>query len=412
LTPRETQEALTVPSEAVIRTGRAERVILKTGEGVFRPRLVTTGLRDGFGENGRTVIEQGLEPGDELVASAQFLIDSETALNAGMLRFAPTEAAPTEARGTLVSLDPSTRRALIRHQEIPALDWPALETEFVIRSDVYLEAITPGEEVKFEVVRGADNLLAIISLGSDDVVDATGTGQVHAITPDGKLSLRHDPIPALGWPAMQMDMEVAGVDTAAIPLEARVEFDLARDEDGLFVIVGVRAEGDAPEMMAEDISAQMEAAPIIVDGVIQSVDADARQAMVAHGPIAEIGMPGMVMAFDLAEQIDPGLLPIDQPLTLSFARPDGMTMILAGFETKARPMKVMGVVNSIDIDARTANVTHGPITEIGMPGMTMEFQLDEALDPATLAVGEQTGLLLVQQQDMSLILYGLSEGGS
>ncbi|MEM7530183.1 MAG: efflux RND transporter periplasmic adaptor subunit, partial [Pseudomonadota bacterium] len=60
LVPRETREALTVPSEAVIRTGRAERVILQTGEGTFRPRLVTTGLSDSFGEGGRTEIVQGL----------------------------------------------------------------------------------------------------------------------------------------------------------------------------------------------------------------------------------------------------------------------------------------------------------------------------------------------------------------
>jgi len=70
----QTEEAVTVLSEAVIRTGRAERVILKTGDGSFKPRLVTTGLRDGFGEGARTQIVQGLAPGEEVVASAQFLI--------------------------------------------------------------------------------------------------------------------------------------------------------------------------------------------------------------------------------------------------------------------------------------------------------------------------------------------------
>ncbi|MEO0760760.1 MAG: efflux RND transporter periplasmic adaptor subunit, partial [Pseudomonadota bacterium] len=66
LTPGTTREAVTVPSEAVIRTGRAERVVLKTGDGVFRPRFVTTGLRSGFGDGTRTEIVQGLEPGDEV----------------------------------------------------------------------------------------------------------------------------------------------------------------------------------------------------------------------------------------------------------------------------------------------------------------------------------------------------------
>ena len=64
-----------------------------------------------------------------MVASAQFLIDSESALNAGMMRFAPTEAARHGA-GVLVALDPETRRARIAHDAIEALDWPAMETVF------------------------------------------------------------------------------------------------------------------------------------------------------------------------------------------------------------------------------------------------------------------------------------------
>ena len=417
LLPHATRKALTVPSEAVIRTGKAERVILKTDDETFRPRLVTTGLRDGFGTEGRTVIEQGLSPGDEVVASAQFLIDSESALNAGMLRFAPTEAEPVEAKGMLTAFDHETRSATIRHGVIPALDWPALETEFAIRSDVYLDDLSPGDEVKFKVFRGADGLLAISALGRDDGVDATGMGMVHAITPDGKLSISHDPIPALGWPAMQMYMDVAGLDTSDIPLDTSVEFDLTQGEDGLYVIVGVRTEGAVPMMEDEPapemaMETEAQAPPIVVDGVIQSVDADARQAMIAHGPIAEMGMPGMMMAFDLADDVDPAMLPLDEDLSLTFARPDGMTMILTSFEAMAKPMKVMGVVNSIDMDAGTANVTHGPIAEIGMPGMTMDFPLDDALDPASLPLGEETGLMLVQGQDMSLTLRGVAEDGS
>ena len=50
-----------MPSEAVIRTGRAERVILR-GRRHVPPRLVTTGLRGGFGAGGRTEIVQGLAP--------------------------------------------------------------------------------------------------------------------------------------------------------------------------------------------------------------------------------------------------------------------------------------------------------------------------------------------------------------
>ena len=75
-------------------------------------------------------------------------------------------------------------------------------------------------------------------------------------------------------------------------------------------------------------------------------------------------------------------------------------------------MKIMGVVNSIDTEAGTANVTHGPIAEIGMPGMTMDFALGDGLDTSALPIGEEVGLNLTQGQDMSLTLQGVAEGGS
>ncbi|WP_135506407.1 efflux RND transporter periplasmic adaptor subunit [Roseovarius aestuariivivens] len=415
LIPKQVRQAVTVPSEAVIRTGRAERVILKTDEGTFRPRLVNTGLRSGFGEGGRTEIVQGLAPGDEVVASAQFLIDSESALNAGMLRFAPTEAAPVEAKGTLVSLDRKARRAVIAHDEIADLDWPPLTSPFTIRYDVALDDLSEGQAVRFKVFRGADGLVAISDIGDDDGVDASGTGMVHAVTPDGKLTISHDPIPALGWPSMRMDMDVEGLETDEIPLETPIEFDLAEGDGGLYVIVGLRAAAETDELPPEPKTSQEKAdqvPPIVVYGVIRSVDAATRQATIAHGPIAEIGMPGMMMDFALDESLDPSDLPLDKDLSLTFARPDGMTMVLTAVEAKAIPIMVTGTINSVDVNAATANITHGPITEIGMPGMTMNFPLDDALDPESLPIGQKTGVLLRQGDDLSLTVIGIEEGAS
>lgn len=403
LKPSTKREAVTVPSEAVIRTGRAERVILRTADGVFRPRLVTTGLRGGFGEGRRTEIVQGLEPGDEVVASAQFLIDSESALNAGLLRFAPTETEPAEAKGVLVTLDPERRRALIRHEAIPALDWPALETRFAIRSDVLLEDLAPGDAVEFAAFRGSDGLLALSKLGSDDGVDATGTGVVHAVTPDGKLTLSHDPIPALGWPAMRMDLDVEGVDPGTVPLETPVEFDLAKDDDGLFSIIAVRGEGAAHEQPAEEARA---APPMVVEGTVHSVDAEARMAKATHGPLAAIGMPGMTMDFPLSSDLDPMTLAVGEA-TLSIISHPEKGLVLAAVEPKAAPMKVMGTVNSIDASSGIANVTHGPLAEIGMPGMTMDFPLGPGLDPAGLPLGAEVALLIEKGADFSLTLVGV-----
>ncbi|MEO1470603.1 MAG: efflux RND transporter periplasmic adaptor subunit [Pseudomonadota bacterium] len=403
LTPGTTREAVTVPSEAVIRTGRAERVVLKTGDGVFRPRFVTTGLRSGFGDGTRTEIVQGLEPGDEVVASAQFLIDSESALNAGLQRFAPTEAAPAQAKGVLVALDPGRRHAVIRHDAIPALDWPALETAFAIRSDVLLGDLAPGDAVEFAAIRGADGLLALSALGSDDGIDATGTGMVHAVTPDGKLTLSHDPIPVLGWPAMRMDLDVAGVDPGAVPLDTPVEFDLAKDDSGLFTIIAVRAEGAPP---ARPVQEAPSTPPMVVAGTVHSVDPEARTAKATHGPLAAIGMPGMTMDFPIHAALDPARIAVGEA-TLSIVSDPEKGLVLAAVEAKAAPMKVMGTVNSVDPTSGMANVTHGPLAEIGMPGMTMDFPLGPGLDPAGLPLDAEVALLIEKGPDFSLTLVGV-----
>jgi len=75
---REAKErsVLQVASEAVIRTGRRNLVMLAEGNGRYRPVEVEPGPE----LNGMTVILRGLEEGQKVVASGQFLIDSEASL--------------------------------------------------------------------------------------------------------------------------------------------------------------------------------------------------------------------------------------------------------------------------------------------------------------------------------------------
>jgi len=88
-----------------------------------------------------------------------------------------------------------------------------------------------------------------------------------------------------------------------------------------------------------------------------------------------------------------------------------MTMVLDAVEAKPDPITVTGTINSIDAQTGTANITHGPIAAIGMPGMTMDFALSGDVNPASLPMGQETGLLLVQSADMSLSLTGIVEIG-
>ena len=405
LTPNESRTVLTVPSEAVIRTGSAERVILKTGEGTFRPRLVTAGLRDSFGEGGRTEILQGLGPGEEVVASAQFLIDSESALSAGFTRMAPTDADPARGSGVLVALDPEKRVATVQHDTLESLDWPAMTSDFPVRADVPLDRLKEGEAVAFLVARGADGLLSLTELAPDDGIAGTGTGIARAVTSDGKLTLEHGPIPELGWPAMTMDLPVLGVDLEAVPLDAPIEFDLTAGDGGLFSVVAVRAEGTDPEEVeAAETNA---AAPIMVSGTIDDLDLNSGTATITHGPMAEIGMPGMTMDFPIDPGLDMASLKTGVQMTLTFARPDGLNMILSDVELEAAaapPIVVSGTIDSVDTDASKATITHGPMTDIGMPGMTMAFDIDPSLDAAALMTDVEMVLTFARPDGMNMVL--------
>jgi Cu(I)/Ag(I) efflux system membrane fusion protein len=71
-------KTLIVPSDAVIRTGKMDRVVLALGEGRFRSVQVSIGRVSGT----HTEILSGLEAGDIVVTSAQFLLDSESSKSA------------------------------------------------------------------------------------------------------------------------------------------------------------------------------------------------------------------------------------------------------------------------------------------------------------------------------------------
>lgn len=75
-------EGVLVPTEAVIATGTRNVVIVDDGKGRFRAQEV----RVGDEANGKTQILDGIEDGEAVVLSGQFLIDSEASLTGTLMR--------------------------------------------------------------------------------------------------------------------------------------------------------------------------------------------------------------------------------------------------------------------------------------------------------------------------------------
>ena len=96
------ENTIVIPLEGLIRTGREERVIIALGKGKFEARNVTAGI-----ESGEYVeILRGVNEGDKIVTSGQFLIDSEASMRASLNRMStPDDSSDKPAIG--MEVDPS-----------------------------------------------------------------------------------------------------------------------------------------------------------------------------------------------------------------------------------------------------------------------------------------------------------------
>jgi Cu(I)/Ag(I) efflux system membrane fusion protein len=148
--------ALSVPSEAVIYTGARSIVIVKDDAG-FRPAKVRTGAE--LGE--RTEILSGLQEGEQVVASGQFLIDSEATLNGVLARLSREEESPDAEldstanliTGTakVVSVDHAAGRARLAHGPIVELEWPAMTMSFRFADPDVVHTLAAGDTIRFKL---------------------------------------------------------------------------------------------------------------------------------------------------------------------------------------------------------------------------------------------------------------------
>jgi Cu(I)/Ag(I) efflux system membrane fusion protein len=88
------KDALAVPVEAVLHSGEIETVFVSLGDGKFEPRRVKTGLQS---EAGFIEIIQGLLEGEQVVISAQFMLDSESKLREAIQKMLNPEPQATKA---------------------------------------------------------------------------------------------------------------------------------------------------------------------------------------------------------------------------------------------------------------------------------------------------------------------------
>ncbi|ETD37899.1 efflux RND transporter periplasmic adaptor subunit [Pseudomonas chlororaphis] len=151
---RSTRQALLwVPSEAVIRTGHRALVMLAEDAGRYRPVEVQPGPDNA----GQTAILQGLEEGQQVVASGQFLLDSEASLK-GIVAASLAEpaAALHEAEGQILAID--RQEVTLAHGPFKSLGMPAMTMTFALANPGLMQGLKVGDKVRVALSQSGNEL--------------------------------------------------------------------------------------------------------------------------------------------------------------------------------------------------------------------------------------------------------------
>src|SRR5712691_13387318 len=161
-------KALLVPSEAVIRTGERNVVIVAESEGKFRPHDVELGLEAG----GKSELRKGLSESDKVVVSGQFLIDSEASLRASGTRMegaqTPKAAAPQTHRAIGEVVSAGAGDLLIKHGAIPSAGMGAMTMPFRAPNGIVPPALKKGDRIRFEFSIKPDGEFQITDIAPAD----------------------------------------------------------------------------------------------------------------------------------------------------------------------------------------------------------------------------------------------------
>jgi Cu(I)/Ag(I) efflux system membrane fusion protein len=168
-----------IPKEALIRGGEQNRVVLALGEGRYKSIAVETGA---FGDDYVEILD-GLVLGDDVVTSAQFLLDSESSKSSDFKRMnIDSNQTPMPASALSVSdmsdnkmseqaepvaepannvwvaarinrIDATTRMVNVNHEAISDWSWPKMTMDFVLADWLELDELPIGKNIQLEITR-------------------------------------------------------------------------------------------------------------------------------------------------------------------------------------------------------------------------------------------------------------------
>ncbi|MDD1779855.1 efflux RND transporter periplasmic adaptor subunit [Enterovibrio sp. ZSDZ35] len=210
LQPVTDDAVLTVPKNAVIRSGGMTRVVLAEGDGKYRSARIEVGREAGD----RIEVLQGLSEADRIVTSAHFMLDSESSQSADLARINGVEP-PAEtmwAKGQITDVMADHRMLTINHEPVPAWNWPGMVMNFMFADGIEMKDMQAGQGIEFEMQKADSGQYEIVDykLSENTVApEAWLTGDISMLMADfGMITLSHQPVSEWNWQAGEMNFSV------------------------------------------------------------------------------------------------------------------------------------------------------------------------------------------------------------
>ena len=288
------QETMTtVPRSAVIKAGNHNRVVKSLGDGRYKSVIVELGLeglvstmKDGVEVmESKIQILNGLSKGDEVVVSAQFLIDSESNIEAELMRMeegqmmdemSGSSGPKVITTGTVHKVMGNMGMINVTHDPIPEWEWPTMKMDFQVSDQVDLSQFKEGDAIQFEIEKTGDwdylvtrlassseglepvtmmdmatmdmgmdhdHMHMEMSMNDEDTKASVETsGKVKMLMLDmNMIEIVHEPIPEWSWPVMSMSFLLPEDEKLPEIKEGdELTFSLRENADGDYVMSNVR----------------------------------------------------------------------------------------------------------------------------------------------------------------------------
>ncbi|NQY21741.1 MAG: efflux RND transporter periplasmic adaptor subunit [Campylobacteraceae bacterium] len=238
------EEVLVIPSESLIRTGNSKRVVLALGEGRFKSIEVKTGLIN----NDWVEIIAGLKVDDNVVSSAQFLLDSESSKTSDFKRMSFMEEKNESknivwVKAKVLKLMKEDNTIKVSHIAIPSWKWPKMTMNFEIAKDLDFSSFKEDMDLEIQITKTKDNTYIITNFKMYKVSNIVWAKAkvVKLMKEDNSIKVSHSAILSWKWPKMTMNFEIAkDLDFDTFKKDMNLDIEITKTKDNTYIITNIK----------------------------------------------------------------------------------------------------------------------------------------------------------------------------